>query len=270
MAHHDDTISGLVGKLVTEMEVNYNADRYYQVFKHHEDVPKAIPHIYRSMRVLEGHGMTSGCIKEWCYIHEGKTMILKERTTYNDETRTICHSVVGGDIANDYKTFNATLLVKGKPRPHVSRVVASPLQGSAIAPPVQPAHKHHFSLCDKLDSFGAKLDKLAHKPHVSLCDKLDKLAHRPHHSFRDKLAHKPHFSLCKPVSPPMTGSGMSKQEYSPPILTYEDPPLEWDGTCVMWIIDYEKINEDCPIPISYLAFLHRIIEDLNDHFCAYD
>ncbi|KAI3955619.1 hypothetical protein MKX01_006931 [Papaver californicum] len=62
MAQHH-TISGLVGKLVTESEVNCNADKYYEMFKQHEDVPKAIPHIFTAVKVIEGHGSTSGCVK---------------------------------------------------------------------------------------------------------------------------------------------------------------------------------------------------------------
>ncbi|XP_026380311.1 major latex protein 15-like [Papaver somniferum] len=116
---HGHTTSCLVRKLVTELEVTYNADKYYQIFKNREEVSRAIPHIYRSTKVLEGHGKTSGCKK-------GKTLILKESTTYNDETRMICHSVVGGDIANHYKIFNATLLVKGNFSSQVA-VIAHPL-----------------------------------------------------------------------------------------------------------------------------------------------
>ncbi|MCL7048607.1 hypothetical protein MKW94_004164 [Papaver nudicaule] len=119
MAHHHGS-SGLVGKLVTELEVNCNADKFYKIFKYHEDVPIAIPHMYTSVKVIEGHGITSGCIKEWGYLYEGKELIVIEKTTYNDETRTICHCVVGGDLVNDYKKFDATLVVNPKPSGHGS------------------------------------------------------------------------------------------------------------------------------------------------------
>ncbi|KAI3952495.1 hypothetical protein MKW92_009122 [Papaver armeniacum] len=241
MAHGHST-SGLVGKLVTELDVNYNADKYYQIFKNHEEVSRAIPHIYRSMKVLEGHGKTSGCIKEWCYIHEGKTLILKESTTYDDETRMICHTVIGGDIANDYKMFNATLLVKGN---FGSQVIA-------FAPPPQPAPIRHSSLC-----------RLAHKSHVSL----SKMAEKSHLSF-GKRDHKHHFSL-KPILHNLAGCDCDArmQDFSPRVPTYAAPSFH--GNTVMWIIDYEKMNKDSPVPVSYLAFFHRIILDLHYHFCAY-
>ncbi|KAI3978344.1 hypothetical protein MKX01_013142 [Papaver californicum] len=160
MAHQPHGISGLVGKLVTESEVNCNADKYYKIYKHHEDLPTAIPHIFTSVKAVEGHGTTSGCIKEWGYLIEGKPLTCKEKTTYTDETRTICHSVVEGDLMKYYKKFNVTHVVNPKASGH--------------------------------------------------------------------------------------------------------------GSILMIIIDYEKINEDSPVPIPYLAFFHQVNEDLNSHLCASD
>ncbi|MCL7040021.1 hypothetical protein MKW94_011946 [Papaver nudicaule] len=157
---HPHGISGLVGKLIAESEVNCNADKYYKIFKHHEEVPVAIPHIYTSVKAVEGHGLTSGCIKEWGYNHEGKALIVREKTTFDDETRTILHSAVGGDLINDYKKFDATLVVNPKANGH--------------------------------------------------------------------------------------------------------------GSIVRWTIEYEKINEDSPVPISYLALFNQITEGLNSHLCASD
>ncbi|KAI3973760.1 hypothetical protein MKX01_031180 [Papaver californicum] len=159
MAHHH-TISGLVGKLVIESEVNCNADKYYKIFKHHEEVPQAIPHIYTSVKAVEGHGITSGCIKEWGYKRDGKDLIVREKTTYDDEKRTILHSAVGGDMMNDYKKFVLILVVNPKASGH--------------------------------------------------------------------------------------------------------------GSIVKWTIEYEKVNEDSPVPIHYLALCNQITEGLNSHLCASD
>ncbi|MCL7036155.1 hypothetical protein MKW94_007013 [Papaver nudicaule] len=157
MAHHH-TISGLVGKLVTESEVNCDADKYYKIFKHHEEVPDAIPHIYTGVKVVEGHGLTSGCVKRWNYIVDGKEEWVHERTTYNDETRTIVHNDFEGHVMEKYKKFDAILQVK--------------------------------------------------------------------------------------------------------------PKANGKGSIVSWTIEYEKINEDMPVPIDYLGFFQAIIEDLNTHICA--
>ncbi|MCL7036374.1 hypothetical protein MKW94_024719 [Papaver nudicaule] len=81
-----------------------------------------MPHIYTSVNAVEGHGTTSGCIKEWCYNIEGKPLTDKEKTTYDDETRTIHHSAVEGDLMNDYKKFDATLVVNPKADGHGSIV----------------------------------------------------------------------------------------------------------------------------------------------------
>ncbi|KAI3889776.1 hypothetical protein MKW92_001343 [Papaver armeniacum] len=157
MAHHH-TVSGLVGKLVTELEVNCNADKYYAISKHHEDIPNAIPSICAGVKVIEGHGLTSGCVKQWDYIHEGKVRYVHEKTTYNDETRTIFHSSIGGDVLKDYKKFDATLVVNPKANGH--------------------------------------------------------------------------------------------------------------GSIVSWTIEYEKNNEDTPVPIDYLGLFHLKIEDMNTYLCA--
>ncbi|XP_026439125.1 major latex protein 15-like [Papaver somniferum] len=159
MAHHH-TISGLVGKLITESEVNCNADKYYKKFKDHEELPTAIPHICTSIKAVEGHGTTSGCVKEWCYILEGKPLTIKEKTVYDDETRTIHHSGVAGDLMNDYKKWDVIFTVNPK------------------------AHGH--------------------------------------------------------------------------------------GSIVKWIVGYEKMNEDSPVPIPYLVLFQQITDDLNAHLCASD
>ncbi|KAI3847511.1 hypothetical protein MKW92_001453 [Papaver armeniacum] len=106
---HSYANSILAGKLTTESHVDCDAYWFYKVYKEHVDVPKAIPHIFRYVKVVDGDGTTSGCVKEWGY------HCVKESTTYNDEARTICHSVIEGDLMNVYKRFNGTLMVKVRP-----------------------------------------------------------------------------------------------------------------------------------------------------------
>ncbi|RZC93129.1 hypothetical protein C5167_041914 [Papaver somniferum] len=123
MAHHG--VSGLVGKLVTELEVHCNADAYYKIFKHQEDVPKAMPHLYTGGKVISGDATRSGCIKEWNYILEGKALIAVEETTHDDETRTLTHRITGGDLTKDYKKFVKIIEVNPKPNGHGSIVTVS-------------------------------------------------------------------------------------------------------------------------------------------------
>ncbi|XP_026438342.1 major latex protein 15-like [Papaver somniferum] len=156
MAQHH-TISGLIGKLVTESEVNCDAEKYYKIIKHHEDVPNATPYV-SDVKVTEGHGTTSGCVKQWNFVVAGRNEYVLEKTTYNDETRTICHSDFEGDLMKKYKKFDAILVVKPKDNGH--------------------------------------------------------------------------------------------------------------GSNVRWTIEYEKNNEDSPVPIDYLGFFQSLIDDLNSHLCS--
>ncbi|KAI3859045.1 hypothetical protein MKX03_008553 [Papaver bracteatum] len=123
MAHHG--VSGLVGKLVTQLEVNCDADEFYKIWKHHEEVPQAVSHLFPAVKVVKGDGLVSGCIKEWHYILEGKAMSAMEETTHNDETRTLRHQVVEGEVMKDYKAFASIIEVDPKPNGHGSIVTWS-------------------------------------------------------------------------------------------------------------------------------------------------
>ncbi|KAI3865862.1 hypothetical protein MKX03_020610 [Papaver bracteatum] len=123
MAHHG--VSGLVGKLVTQLEVNCDADIFYKIVKHHEDVPNVIPHFITGVKVTKGDGLVSGCIKEWNYILEGKEMTDVEETTHADESRTLTHRVIEGNLMKDYKKFELIIQTNPKSNGHGSIVTHS-------------------------------------------------------------------------------------------------------------------------------------------------
>ncbi|KAI3961960.1 hypothetical protein MKX01_028386 [Papaver californicum] len=125
MAHH--AVSGLVGKLVTELEVNCDADIYYKTYKQHLEVPNnaVSSNLFTGVKVIEGDELRSCCVKEWSYIIEGKTMTAVEESTHDDETRTISHRVVDGDVMKDYKKFDELVVAKPKPDGHGSIVSIS-------------------------------------------------------------------------------------------------------------------------------------------------
>ncbi|KAI3891977.1 hypothetical protein MKX03_001031 [Papaver bracteatum] len=100
--HH--SVSGLVGKLVAESEVNCSADKYYEMFKQHEGIPPAIPHIYTGVNVIEGDGTTS----------ESKNEFVHTKITYDDETRMIRYDVIEGQAMEKYRKFSAILMAKPK------------------------------------------------------------------------------------------------------------------------------------------------------------
>ncbi|KAI3971227.1 hypothetical protein MKX01_021994 [Papaver californicum] len=121
MAHHG--VSGLVGKLITELEVNCDAEKLYKIYKHHEEVPKATPHLFTGVKVIKGDGLVSGCIKEWQYILEGKALTAVEETTHGDDTRTLKHHVIEGDLMKDYKKFDKIIEAYPKPNGHGISIV---------------------------------------------------------------------------------------------------------------------------------------------------
>ncbi|XP_026459454.1 major latex protein 146-like [Papaver somniferum] len=122
--HH--TISGLRGKLVTELEVNCKADKYYEIFKHHIfTVASKLLRGMEPLRAVSSSGTTLRLRVFMCnmFVHaDGKTLYVHEKTTYTDETRTIYHKVVGGDLTKDYKKFDVTLVVDPKTNGHGSIV----------------------------------------------------------------------------------------------------------------------------------------------------
>ncbi|XP_026438320.1 major latex protein 15-like [Papaver somniferum] len=63
---------------------------------------------------MEGHGTTSDCIKQWNITVAGQNECNVEKTTYNDETRTIYHNNIDGDIVKKYKKFDVILVVTPK------------------------------------------------------------------------------------------------------------------------------------------------------------
>ncbi|KAI3838720.1 hypothetical protein MKX03_035559 [Papaver bracteatum] len=106
MASYDYGLSGLIGKFIIQLEINSDADKFYEIYKQSKDVPKA---------VTKGDGLVSGCTKEWNYILEGKAMKAVEETTIDDATRTLTHHVIEGDVLKDYKKFD--VIVEANPKP---------------------------------------------------------------------------------------------------------------------------------------------------------
>ncbi|KAI3909039.1 hypothetical protein MKX01_025007 [Papaver californicum] len=111
---------------MTELELNCDADKYYKVYKNHQQVPnEAVSHLFTGVKALEGDGLRPVCRKEWSYIQEGKTMTAVEESIYDDETMTISHSIVEGDVMKDFKKFDEMVVAKPKPDGHGSSVSIS-------------------------------------------------------------------------------------------------------------------------------------------------
>ncbi|OVA05628.1 Bet v I domain [Macleaya cordata] len=108
--------SANIEKLEVEVEVQCSADKFYRMFKHDvKEMPKHLPHLFESVEVLEGDGVSAGTVKLWKYILEGKSLYVKERmTVVDDEKRRITHSMFEGDLMNDYKFFDVTFTATPK------------------------------------------------------------------------------------------------------------------------------------------------------------
>ena len=63
----------LRGKLEVDIELKSNADKYWQTIRDSTTIfPKAFPHDYKSIDVLEGDGKAPGSVRHFHYA-EGKT-----------------------------------------------------------------------------------------------------------------------------------------------------------------------------------------------------
>jgi hypothetical protein len=65
-------MSALRGKLEVDIELKSNADKYWQTIRDSTTIfPKAFPHDYKSIEILEGDGKAAGSIRHFTYA-EGK------------------------------------------------------------------------------------------------------------------------------------------------------------------------------------------------------
>ncbi|KAI3884121.1 hypothetical protein MKX03_021210 [Papaver bracteatum] len=272
---HHHTISGLVGKLITESEVNCEAHKYYEIFKHHEDVPNAVPHQYTAVKVIEGHGITSGCIKEWDYIHEGKTLVVKETTTYDDEAMTIHHSAVGGDVWNDYKKFDATLSVKPKANGKgcIARWTIDYVKLNEDSPRltvnlknITKIWKHHEEVPNVTQHISEVKVIEGHGITSGCVKQWNYTVGGKEMHVHEKTTYN---DETRTIHHSAVGGDVMKNNKKFDATLVVNPKANGHGSIVSWTIEYEKLNEDSPVPIDYLQFFQFQIEDLNSHLlCA--
>ncbi|XP_022150050.1 MLP-like protein 328 [Momordica charantia] len=111
----------LVGKLVSELEINAPAEKYYKLFKDEAfHVPKVSPKIIQQVEVHEGDWDTHGhgSIKIWKYSVDGKDEVFKERVEFDDKNLSVTLIGLEGDVFKHYKTFNAIYKVVPKSPEH--------------------------------------------------------------------------------------------------------------------------------------------------------
>ncbi|KAL6983633.1 hypothetical protein U1Q18_017013 [Sarracenia purpurea var. burkii] len=106
-----------VGKLDVEVELKSPADKLWLSIQDSITVfPKALPHLYKSIQVVEGDGKSVGSVRLVTYADGSPVVtVAKEKIeTVEEEKKTLSYSVVDGDLLKYYKTFKATLVVTPK------------------------------------------------------------------------------------------------------------------------------------------------------------
>ncbi|CAK9324084.1 unnamed protein product [Citrullus colocynthis] len=110
-----------VGKLVSELELNVSAEKYYKVFKDKVfHIPKICPSIFNKVEVHEGdwdnHG--HGSIKIWNYTLDGKPEVFKEQVEFDDKNMAVTLIGLEGDVFEHYKTFKGIYRIVPKDFEH--------------------------------------------------------------------------------------------------------------------------------------------------------
>ncbi|KGN49640.1 MLP-like protein 328 [Cucumis sativus] len=111
----------LVGKFVSELEINAPAEKYYKIFKDQvSHVPNISPNIIQNVEVHEGDWDTHGhgSIKIWSYTVDGKTEVFKEQVEFDDEKFAVTLIGLEGDVFEHYKLFKGTYQVVPKGPEH--------------------------------------------------------------------------------------------------------------------------------------------------------
>lgn len=76
VSHNKSGMASAGGKLEVEIEVKSSADKFWESIRESTTLfPKAFPHDYKSIQVLEGDGKAPGSVRLITYA-DGKTILL--------------------------------------------------------------------------------------------------------------------------------------------------------------------------------------------------
>lgn len=105
------------GALSVEVDVKSVADKFWNSMRDSTIIfPKAFPHDYKSIEVLEGDGKAVGSVRLITY-SEGSSLVKesKERIeAVDEEKKTVSYSVIEGDLLKYYKSFKGHIAVSPK------------------------------------------------------------------------------------------------------------------------------------------------------------
>ncbi|TXG56349.1 hypothetical protein EZV62_017662 [Acer yangbiense] len=102
------------GKLEVDVEVKSPADKFWGSIRDSTSLfPRAFPHDYKSIQVLEGDGKASGSVRLFTYA-EGSPIVKKstEKIEHVDDVNMkVSYSVIDGDLLEYYKVFKGFIAV---------------------------------------------------------------------------------------------------------------------------------------------------------------
>ncbi|XAR65032.1 hypothetical protein NMG60_11008979 [Bertholletia excelsa] len=105
------------GKLEVDVELKSPAEKIWDSIMNYANVfPKALPHQYKTIQVVEGDGKTIGSVQLVHYTEASPVVATsKEKIEAVDAAKkTLSYSVVDGDLLKYYKSFKATVVVVSK------------------------------------------------------------------------------------------------------------------------------------------------------------
>nr|AFK48227.1 unknown [Lotus japonicus] len=105
---------GTRGKLEVDIDLKSNADKYWLTLRDSTTIfPKAFPHDYKSIEILEGDGKAAGSVRHITYA-EGSPLVKSSTEKIDagdDEKKTVSYAVIDGELLQYYKKFKGTISV---------------------------------------------------------------------------------------------------------------------------------------------------------------
>ncbi|KAE9597043.1 hypothetical protein Lal_00008010 [Lupinus albus] len=102
------------GKLEVDIDLKSNADKFWETIRESTTIfPKAFPHDYKSIEILEGDGKAAGSIRHIIYA-EGSLLVKSSKEKIeaaDDEKKTVSYTIIDGDLLQYYKKFRGHISV---------------------------------------------------------------------------------------------------------------------------------------------------------------
>ncbi|XP_076903984.1 kirola-like [Bidens hawaiensis] len=103
----------LSGTLVKQTTIKSDGDVFHEIFRHRpHHISEMSPSNIKGCNLHEGEWGTVGSVLVWDFFHDGKHKVAKEVIeVIDEEKKSVCFKVIGGDILEAYKTFLITVHV---------------------------------------------------------------------------------------------------------------------------------------------------------------